>query len=125
MTTYDWTLACSACDNTRGAEGLPTVCDRCGQPWLVRYQRPAPTLAERAEVPPGRGTPPDHSWLRLVIHEGRKRQVRRMCEAVGHPVRSLVRVRLGDVVTGDVKPGQARPLSDDEVRSLRAAVGLE
>ncbi len=55
MTTYDWTLACSACDNTRGAEGLPTVCDRCGQPWLVRYQRPAPTLAERAEVRRGHG----------------------------------------------------------------------
>lgn len=53
--TLDWTLSCSACDNTRGPEGLPTVCDRCGQPWLVRYQRPMPTLTARAEVRRGHG----------------------------------------------------------------------
>jgi threonine synthase len=52
---FDWSLVCSACDNTRGAEGLPTVCDRCGQPWLVKYQRPAPTIAARAEVRRGHG----------------------------------------------------------------------
>ncbi len=51
----DWTLACSACDHTRGPDGLPTVCDRCGQPWLVRYQRPVPTLTARAEVRRGHG----------------------------------------------------------------------
>ncbi len=65
MTTFDWTLACSACDNARGAEGLPTVCDRCGQPWLVRYQRPAPTLAERAEVRRGHGMWRFRSFLPL------------------------------------------------------------
>ena len=53
--TLDWTLACSACDNTRGPDGLPTVCDQCGQPWLVRYQRPVPTLTARAEVRRGHG----------------------------------------------------------------------
>jgi threonine synthase len=51
----DWTLDCSACDNTRGPDGLPTVCDRCGQPWLVRYQRPVPPLTARAEVRRGHG----------------------------------------------------------------------
>ncbi len=53
--TLDWTLVCSACDNTRAPDGLPTVCDRCGQPWLVKYQRPAPTVTARAEVRRGHG----------------------------------------------------------------------
>ncbi len=52
----DWILECSACDNRRGPEGLPTVCDRCGQPWLVRYpDRPLPPLQARAEVRRGHG----------------------------------------------------------------------
>jgi threonine synthase len=52
----DWILECSACDNSRGPEGLPTVCDRCGQPWLVRYpDRPPPPLQARAEVRRGHG----------------------------------------------------------------------
>lgn len=52
----DWHLECSACGNRRGPEGLPTVCDRCGQPWLVRYpDRPLPSLTARAEVRRGQG----------------------------------------------------------------------
>jgi threonine synthase len=51
----DWILACSACGNTRAPDGLPTVCELCGQPWLVRYQRPAPTVTARAEVRRGHG----------------------------------------------------------------------
>ncbi len=46
----DWTLECSGCDARRGAEGLPTVCDRCGMPWLVRYPARAPTVVDGAEV---------------------------------------------------------------------------
>jgi len=59
--------------------------------------------------------------LRLVIHEGRNRQVRRMCEAVGHPVRRLVRTRIGPVRDTNLAPGQWRHLTVDEVRSLAAA----
>ena len=52
----DWQLECSGCGVTRGPEGLPTVCDACGQPWLVRYpDRPAPSVAARAEVRRGQG----------------------------------------------------------------------
>jgi threonine synthase len=51
----DWQLECTACGNTRNADGLPTVCDRCGQPWLVRYQRAAPTIGDRAEIRRGHG----------------------------------------------------------------------
>lgn len=61
--------------------------------------------------------------VRLVIHEGRNRQVRRMCEAVGHPVVRLVRTRIGPLVDTRLGPGEWRPLRQDEVRALeRAAV---
>jgi 23S rRNA pseudouridine2605 synthase len=63
--------------------------------------------------------------LRLVIHEGRNRQVRRMCEAVGHPVRRLVRIRIGPLSDRKLKPGQWRELTTAEVRELEqvAAAG--
>ncbi|HEX4081314.1 MAG TPA: pseudouridine synthase, partial [Acidimicrobiales bacterium] len=62
--------------------------------------------------------------VRIVIHEGRNRQVRRMCDAVGHPVRRLVRTRIGPVADRSLPPGQWRDLTSAEVRSLsQAAVG--
>lgn len=57
----------------------------------------------------------------LVIHEGRNRQVRRMCEAVGHPVRRLVRTRIGPLAERRLKPGEWRVLELEEVRALEAA----
>jgi 23S rRNA pseudouridine2605 synthase len=61
--------------------------------------------------------------VRLVIHEGRNRQVRRMCDAVGHPVRRLVRVRVGPLTDDRLAPGEWRPLRQDEVRALERAAG--
>jgi 23S rRNA pseudouridine2605 synthase len=61
--------------------------------------------------------------LELVIHEGRKRQVRRMCEAVGHPVVSLERVAFGPLRLGDLPLGRYRRLGAAEVESLRRATG--
>ena len=57
----------------------------------------------------------------LVIHEGRNRQVRRMCEAIGHPVRRLVRTRIGPLAERRLKPGEWRVLELDEVRRLEGA----
>jgi 23S rRNA pseudouridine2605 synthase len=57
----------------------------------------------------------------MVIHEGRNRQVRRMCEAVGHPVVRLVRTRIGPLTDPTLEPGAWRPLTIDEVRALAAA----
>ncbi|MDQ6751777.1 MAG: rRNA pseudouridine synthase [Actinomycetota bacterium] len=57
--------------------------------------------------------------LELTIHEGRKRQVRRMCEAVGHPVRELQRTRFGPLGVGDLAPGDSRRLTPAEVERLR------
>ena len=63
----------------------------------------------------------DSHTLELTIHEGRKRQVRRMCEAVGHPVRALVRIRFGPLELGDLQAGRARRLSTAELRALADA----
>jgi 23S rRNA pseudouridine2605 synthase len=61
--------------------------------------------------------------LRIAIHEGRNRQIRRMCAAVGHPVVRLIRVRIGPLSDRRLRPGQWRELTQDEVRTLeRAAV---
>jgi 23S rRNA pseudouridine2605 synthase len=60
--------------------------------------------------------------LTIAIHEGRNRQIRRMCSAVGLPVRALRRVRMGPIGLGRLKPGQWRDLTPDEVRRLKAAV---
>ena len=61
------------------------------------------------------------SLLRMVIHEGRNRQIRRMCETVGHPVIRLVRTRIGPLADPSLTPGSYRPLTFDEVRGLAAA----
>ena len=69
------------------------------------------------------------AWARLVapdtieleLREGRKRQVRRMCAAVGHPVRALERVAFGPLALGDLEPGAHRRLSAAEVARLRDA----
>jgi 23S rRNA pseudouridine2605 synthase len=61
------------------------------------------------------------SLLRITIHEGRNRQVRRMCEAVGHPVRRLVRTRIGPLAERSLAPGEWRELSQAEVRALERA----
>lgn len=63
--------------------------------------------------------------LALVLREGRKREVRRMCAAVGHPVTHLRRVRYGPVELGDLGPGEWRDLEPAEIRALRRTVELE
>ena len=63
------------------------------------------------------------SVIRLTIHEGRNRQVRRMCEAIGHPVTRLIRTRIGPLADRKLKPGAWRELTTDEVRALERAAG--
>ena len=64
------------------------------------------------------------SRLELTLHEGRKHQVKRMCEAVGHPVRHLHRVRYADLDLEGLGPGEWRELTKAEVAALRLGVGL-
>jgi 23S rRNA pseudouridine2605 synthase len=81
--------------------------------------RTAPAQVSRASRKERLETQPGATWLRMVVHEGRKRQIRRMCAAVGHPVQRLIRVRMGTIELGNLPPGGYRPLSAKEVRRLR------
>jgi 23S rRNA pseudouridine2605 synthase len=71
---------------------------------------------------PARASQISPGLLRITIHEGRNRQVRRMCEAVGFPVTRLVRVRIGPLRDATLAPGDWRALTPDEVRELVEAV---
>lgn len=62
----------------------------------------------------------DH-LLRITIHEGRNRQIRRMCDAVGFPVVRLVRTRIGTLIDRNLQAGRWRELTQDEVRALERA----
>jgi|Deesub1362A_J573_1020465.scaffolds.fasta_scaffold01391_4 pseudouridine synthase len=100
--------------------------------------RPSPAALERlrrgVDIGEARPTAPARVYLKsasearsklsIVTHEGRKREIRRMCQAVGHPVLRLVRVGLGPLRLGDLPPGAARPLTRNELMALRQAAGL-
>jgi 23S rRNA pseudouridine2605 synthase len=66
----------------------------------------------------------ERSSVEIIVHEGRKRQVRRMFEAVGHTVIDLARTGVAFLDLGELKPGSHRALKTDEVHRLRRAVGL-
>jgi 23S rRNA pseudouridine2605 synthase len=71
---------------------------------------------------PAKVSQPEPGVLEITIHEGRNRQIRRMCEAVGHRVERLVRVRVGPISDRSLRPGAFRELSRDEVNRLIQAV---
>lgn len=66
-----------------------------------------------------------NALLEITIHEGRNRQVRRMCEKIGHPVIRLVRTRIGPLELRKLSSGEVRSLSIRELREIKRAVGLE
>ena len=87
------------------------------------------TLAEGVQVEDGRTAPArvrrlGRGRLELTIHEGRTHQVKRMCEAIGHPVRRLHRSRYAGIGVQGLAPGAWRALSREEVAALRRLVGL-
>jgi 23S rRNA pseudouridine2605 synthase len=65
------------------------------------------------------GTDAQHALLSIVVKEGRNRQVRNMCEAIGHPVDRLRRVRIGPIADEHIRPGEFRELDSKEVAALR------
>jgi 23S rRNA pseudouridine2605 synthase len=62
----------------------------------------------------------ENSWLEVTIYEGRKHQIKRMFEVVGHPVLKLKRIKFGPLALGDLLPGEFRYLTDREANTLRA-----
>jgi 23S rRNA pseudouridine2605 synthase len=78
-------------------------------------------MLEDGMTAPARASPVPPRAVRLVIHEGRNRQVRRMCAAVNRQVLRLVRTRIGPLSDRRLRPGQWRPLTLDEIRELERA----
>lgn len=62
----------------------------------------------------------DNTWLRLILTEGRKREIREVARTLGHPVKQLIRVRMGPLKLGHLKPGKWRHLTAAEVQRLKA-----
>jgi len=91
--------------------------DRLRRGVVIGDGRTAPARIERLRVQDDRTT------LRITVHEGRNRQVRRMCEAIGHPVDRLRRVAIGPLRDPRLKPGAWRPLTASEVERLKTAAG--
>lgn len=97
--------------------------DRLRHGVMLEGRRTAPARVSVVEAELGaRG---DQTLLSLVLHEGRTRQVRNMCEAVGHPVVRLRRVRIGPISDPELRVGEHRDLTAHEVTRLRKAAGLE
>lgn len=85
-------------------------------------------LRDGVELEDGRTAPAKVSQLspgllRFVLHEGRNRQIRRMCEAIGHPVTRLVRTRIGTLSDSTLQPGEWRRVTIEELHELERALG--
>jgi len=96
--------------------GVPDARDveRLSRGVVLEGRRTAPAIVQ---LLPGRRGDRD-ATVRITVHEGRNRQIRRMCEAIGHPVAQLRRVAIGPIRDATLKPGQWRELTADEVRRL-------
>ena len=78
-------------------------------------------LGPEAQIHGWEEAPRGMTWLRILLHEGKKRHIRRMCAALGHPVRRLIRIRIGPLELGDLPVGKWRHLTEREVKRLRSA----
>ncbi len=112
-------------------EGIPDeeALRRLREGVILKGRRTAPAEVELLTSPPDVPPRPVRQyhptpWLRITIHEGKKRQVRRMTAAVGHPTLRLIRVAIGPLTLGDLQPGEWRDLTEEERRALFRAVGL-
>ena len=92
--------------------------DRLSRGIVIDGRRTSPA---QVALLPERRTQGDTSVLRITIHEGRTRQVRKMCDAIGHPVRTLKRVRIGPIADKHLRVGSYRELTPGEVRQLKRA----
>ena len=64
------------------------------------------------------GKDPDGTWLRVILKEGKKRQIRRMGDASGLPVKRLIRIRIANLTLGELAPGEWRELTKEEIAQL-------
>ena len=90
--------------------------DRLSRGIVIEGRRTSPAHVELLRE---RRTEGETSVLRVTIHEGRSRQVRKMADAIGHPVRTLKRVRIGPIADRSLRVGSFRELTPEEVRRLK------
>ena len=104
-------------------EGIPEEreMDRLRRGVLIEGGKTAPAKAEYVFVDEKKMT----TSIRITIHEGKKRQVRQMCDAIGHPVIRLTRLRIGPFFLRGLQPGECRLLGKVEMDQLRRMVGLD
>lgn len=88
------------------------------RPASARLLAEEPTLPQRPVPIRFRKNVPT-AWLEIMVYEGMNRQVRRMTAAVGHPTLRLVRIAIGPVRLGDLKPGEWRALTEEEIEAIR------
>ena len=91
--------------------------DRLSKGIIIDGRRTRPADVKLLDVVEGSGS--QHTVLSIVVKEGRNRQVRNMCEAIGHPVDRLKRVRIGPITDDRIRPGEFRELDAKEVAALR------
>jgi len=97
------------------------------EPWVPRKLRRGIELEDgeaKADRVTVKDSGPRGSIVEITLHSGKNRIVRRMLDAVGHPVTRLARTRLGPLRMGNLRPGQTRPLSGEEIAALQQEVGL-
>ena len=97
------------------------------EPWVPRKLRRGIELEDgeaRADRVTVKDSGPRGSIVEITLHSGKNRIVRRMLDAVGHPVTRLARTRLGPLRLGNLRPGETRPLSGEEITALQQEVGL-
>lgn len=104
--------------------GIPTPTNlrKFAQGLVIDGQKTAPATIKLEETTPIKGTKIQHARLRITIHEGRNRQVRNMCEAIGHKVVTLQRIQVGSLLLGKLPKGTWRKLSKKEISTFRAEV---
>jgi 23S rRNA pseudouridine2605 synthase len=121
LLTNDGELAHAVAHPSHGVEKEYLVeLDRAPSPGALRDLRQGVELDDGVTAPARVGVVAP-GVIRITLHEGRNRQVRRMCEAVGHRVRRLVRTRIGPLTDASLSPGEWRSLSVHEVRALAVA----
>jgi len=93
--------------------------DRLSKGIVIDGRRTLPADVKVVKVIQGKTA--EHAVLSIVVKEGRNRQVRNMCEAIGHPVDRLKRVRIGPITDDRIRPGEFRELDAREVAALKRA----
>ena len=97
------------------------------EPWVPRKLRRGIELEDgeaKADRVTVKDSGPRGSIVEITLHSGKNRIVRRMLDAVGHPVTRLARTRLGPLRLDNLRPGETRPLSGEEIAALQQEVGL-